>query len=484
MGSGTSTRLPGASSPRSATPSPAALPSPQAADLAPDRVEVVSEADPVASAVNTSRLLFASSPGAVVASITLNPAGRKQAATTASAAHLPLLVAPAAGSPAVDEELRRLGATWYVAAGTVRVPPSLRAVNDPPPAGPLRAAVSPAVVLAPTGGSDTPALTTARGAGATVVPLPTGVTDPTTVPAAVTALHADAHRPVVLLGAGFGDLPDPSWSVRSAQTGWQLPGGGQRATTGHLSVALYGAPGSPALGVLGEQDPAATVARVRALAATYAALTPTPVVPTLEVIATVAAGNPGADGNYSNELPLSRLTPYLDAATDAGLPVLLDLQPGRTDFLTQAQRYTGLLERPGVGLALDPEWRLGPEQVPLHQIGGVDVDEVNRTVTWLADLVKAKGLPPKTLVVHQFRPSMVRDRSRLDVSRPELDVVIHVDGQGSQAAKQGTWKRMHEGAPDVAGWGWKNFLDEDSPVLTPQQTLTQVTPTPALVSYQ
>jgi len=78
----------------------------------------------------------------------------------------------------------------------------------------------------------------------------------------------------------------------------------------------------------------------------------------------------------------------------------------------------------------------------------------------------------------------VRDRSRLDVSRPELDVVIHVDGQGTQPAKQGTWRRMHEGAPAVAGWGWKNFLDEDSPVLTPQQTLTGVTPLPALVSYQ
>ena len=42
---------------------------------------------------------------------------------------------------------------------------------------------------------------------------------------------------------------------------------------------------------------------------------------------------------------------------------------------------------------------------------------------------------------------------------------------------------MRSGAPDV-GWGWKNFLKKDHPVLSPQQTLQQVHPTPDLVTYQ
>jgi hypothetical protein len=33
-------------------------------------------------------------------------------------------------------------------------------------------------------------------------------------------------------------------------------------------------------------------------------------------------------------------------------------------------------------------------------------------------------------------------------------------------------------------WGWKNFYDEDQPMLTPEQTVTQVEPVPDLVSYQ
>jgi hypothetical protein len=32
-------------------------------------------------------------------------------------------------------------------------------------------------------------------------------------------------------------------------------------------------------------------------------------------------------------------------------------------------------------------------------------------------------------------------------------------------------------------WGWKNFYDEDTPMLTPAQTLA-VEPTPVFVSYQ
>ena len=68
--------------------------------------------------------------------------------------------------------------------------------------------------------------------------------------------------------------------------------------------------------------------------------------------------------------------PDVQAAAAAGQYVVLDLQPGRTDFLTQARRYESLLTEPNVGLALDPEWRLAPDQVPLRQIGGVDASEV------------------------------------------------------------------------------------------------------------
>jgi hypothetical protein len=202
-----------------------------------------------------------------------------------------------------------------------------------------------------------------------------------------------------------------------------------------------------------------------------------------EMMATVAAAQAGPDGNYSNELPMEELRPWIEEATAAGLYVVIDLQPGRTDFLTQAKLYQPLLEMPHVGLALDPEWRLRPDQVHLRQIGSVSAAEINGVTQWLADLVNTKALPQKMLVLHQFQLRMIEDRESVDMSRPEIAMVIHADGQGSQPAKQDTWNALRDGAPEGMAWGWKNFYDEDLPMLTPEQTM-RVLPVPDLVTYQ
>jgi hypothetical protein len=207
-------------------------------------------------------------------------------------------------------------------------------------------------------------------------------------------------------------------------------------------------------------------------------------VPTFEIIATVASSSAGPDGNYSAEADPEVLRPWVEAAGEAGIYVVLDLQPGRTDFVTQAERYRSLLELPHVGLALDPEWRLGANEVHLRQVGSVPIDEVNRVVTWLADLTRNEALPQKLLVLHQFKLAMLPGRERLDTSRDELAVMVHADGQGGQGDKQATWRVLHQNAPAGITWGWKNFHDEDAPMLTPEQTIAQVDPTPQLISYQ
>jgi hypothetical protein len=325
---------------------------------------------------------------------------------------------------------------------------------------------------------------TARAAGARVRVLP-GTPDPRTSPEAVEALADPRTSSVVTLGADLAGNGDLDWEVATARTGSRLPGGGQTLFPGRLLVALYGSPGTPSLGLLGEQGVDAAVQRARGQAAAFEHLVDVPVVPTFEIIVTVASSAAGPDGNYSTELDPESVRPWVDAARDAGVYVVLDLQPGRSDFLDQARRYRSLLELPGVGLALDPEWRLAPGQLPLTQIGTVGVDEVNSVVTWLADLTRERHLPQKLLVVHQFRLSSFQDRERLDTSRPELAVLLHADGQGSQGDKQATWRKIHEDLP--AGplwWGWKNFIDEDHPMLTPEQTVAQVRPLPDLITYQ
>ncbi|GIG35674.1 hypothetical protein [Cellulomonas pakistanensis] len=331
------------------------------------------------------------------------------------------------------------------------------------------------------------AAATARAAGVPVVDVPGA--DPRATSAAVEALTGVGT--VVAVGSSFGDAARLGPRVASAATGVQLPGGGQLVfpdaasapgVAGKRYVALYGTPGTPALGVLGEQDVPAAIARAQQTAAPYDALTDDTVVPTLEIIATIASAAPEPDGSYSRGRSVEDLRPLVEAAGEAGQAVVIDLQPGRTDFVTQAQRYAELLEYPHVGLALDPEWRLAPDQVHLRQIGSVGIDEVNATADWLATFTRDRQLPQKMFLLHQFSLRMITDRERLHTGHDELAMIIHADGQGSQPAKAGTWATLRQGAPDVH-WGWKNFYDEDTPMLDPAQTYA-VQPVPDLVTYQ
>ncbi|MCR8671842.1 hypothetical protein NWP09_11920, partial [Agrococcus sp. HG114] len=340
------------------------------------------------------------------------------------------------------------------------------------------------VALAVDGAEQLAAIASARAAGVPVHLVPADSASPLAHASVIEALHASSASRTLALGAALAAEPALDWQVRAARGGHQLPGGGQRLFDDRQYIALYGTPGAPVLGVLGEQDVNAAIERARAVAAPYEALTDRSVVPMLEIIASVASAGPGDDGDYSNEIDPESLRPWVEAAGAAGLYVVLDLQPGRTDFLTQAQRYRSLLELPHVGLALDPEWRLEPDEVHLRQIGAVSASEVNSVVAWLADLTNELGLPPKMLVLHQFRLDMLPDRAAVDLSRPELEVVVHVDGQGAPGAKLQTWSVLLRDAREGLHWGWKHFYDEDLPMLTPEQTIAQVSPTPALITYQ
>ena len=278
---------------------------------------------------------------------------------------------------------------------------------------------------------------------------------------------------------------DAAWQLDVIRRGDEIPGGGLLmfgSEPDRRLVAMYGHPVSVGLGVLGEQGPDEGVELLDSIVDGYDA-DGFRVLPTFEVIATVASAGPGPDGDYSRVTSLDVIRPWVEIAAANGLYVVLDLQPGRTDFLTQAKIYEEFLRLPHVGLALDPEWRLKPNQVHMVQVGTVDAAEVNQVSEWLAALVREEALPQKLFIVHQFHVSMITNRHRIETP-PELAVLIHMDGHGSPRTKQHTWDIL-TGAPDADGfyWGWKNFYDEDAPMATPEQVL-DLTPTPLFVSFQ
>lgn len=295
----------------------------------------------------------------------------------------------------------------------------------------------------------------------------------------IKALKED--RTIIAIGDGFGDVEAARETAKNLTA--ELPGGGATLLPGRRIVALYGHPSGPDLGVLGEQDPKPAVKRAQQDVDAYQPFSPEPVIPGFEIIATVASEFAGDDGDFSNEAQPEELVPYLDAVTEAGGYAIIDLQPGTARFIDQAKRYEELLKRPNVGLALDPEWKLTPGKKPASEVGHTDAAEINEVVTWLADLTAGNNLPQKALVLHQFQTQMIRDRAKVDTSRKEIQIVLHADGHGSAGEKMATWDALLKDLPEGFAMAWKNFLDEDTPLFTPEQTMG-VNPRPWFVSFQ
>ncbi|MFP5345997.1 MAG: hypothetical protein ACLGIA_03075 [Actinomycetes bacterium] len=511
-----------------------------------DPVGVVASApDAAATAVATTQALFETAPVVVTAPVDDVP-DQLRAASAAVALGAPLLLSPATANQGVAAELDRLGPDAVLAFGpagragsasatahgpeVVQAPADDAALADllrrdlgpvkavqPEAATPAVAALdpvhptllnaAPATTASPTGkptaesgGGELPktsapeplsdvlvltsgapqdlaAVASARAAGAAVQVVPSG--DPRAQAETVTAISGAKPQHVLALGPVFGDVATLTNRLAVVRTGLQLPGGGQTVFPGRRLVALYGHPGTPSLGVLGEQPVDQAVKRAQQVAAPYQPLSDRPVIPAFEIIATVASND---GGNMSNEVDPEKLRPWVEAARDNGIFVVLDLQPGTSHFLEQAKLYETLLREPNVGLALDPEWRLKPGQRHLAQIGSVDAAEINEVSAWLAELTRTHNLPQKLFVLHQFRLSMITHRDTL-VPHDELATVIHADGNGTPSMKIATWNAIRGGAQDWIWWGWKNFYDEDKPTFTPAQTY-QLTPVPDLVSYQ
>ncbi|GAA1498452.1 hypothetical protein [Paeniglutamicibacter kerguelensis] len=447
-------------------------------------------------ALKASQAFFEKTPAVVVLG---NDGAEDAAAGQARELGVPLLVAPedaledTSDQKAFATELERLGARTLIAHGALSdslvggrevvdgsVPDA--DLPDIDPAG--GTTESGFAVVVRSGDKDAeaagPALATAQAAGADHFTMESP--DPRAAKnQEFFQKHAESE--LYAIGNGFGNAEDFSALAATAAGGKQLPGGGQLVFPDRRMVALYGTPGTSSLGLLGEQDVDAAIKLAKKYAAEYQPHSKEKVQPAFEIIATVASASAGDDGKYSSYVPVERLEPWVKAAEAAGVYVVLDLQPGRNDFLTQAKRYEKLLSYPNVGIAYDPEWRLKPNQRHMVQIGSVDAAELNRANDWLAELTREHQLPQKVVILHQFTQSMIRNRSTLDTSHPELAMVVHADGHGSPGMKMGTWENLRRDLPDGIRMAWKNFIDEDSPTFTPEQTF-DIDPKPWFVSYQ
>ena len=280
-----------------------------------------------------------------------------------------------------------------------------------------------------------------------------------------------------------GSDPAPSvakeTSAASEAAPVELPRGGRSVLPEHRVVGFYGAPQSDELGALGIGSPAQAARKLIRQARPYERPR-RPVLPALELITVIANADAGEDGMYRTRQPNRVIARYLRAARRHEMLLVLDIQPGRSDFFTEATRLERWLREPDVGLAIDPEWRVQEGEVPGQVIGQVDAREVNATSAWLAQLVARHDLPEKLFIVHQFTDDMVDDTQLKP--RDGLAMVLNADGFGSAEVKVAKYHAFARAAPALEQ-GFKLFYREDAGLMSPRAVL-RLRPAPDVVVYE
>jgi hypothetical protein len=260
----------------------------------------------------------------------------------------------------------------------------------------------------------------------------------------------------------------------------ELPRGGREVFPAFRVVAFYGAPGDEQLGVLGIGPPRAAGRRLERQARPYRR-GGRPILPAFELIATVVHAAAGEDGDYSQRQSDGTIRRYLRAARARRALLILDVQPGRAPFMREVRAFRRFLEEPDVSLALDPEWSMGPGQIPGQEIGFTDAATVNEVSRYLSRIVRERNLPEKLLVVHRFTPDMIRDEQRLE-RHPGVALTVNVDGFGDRPNKISKYREFTRGRRG-RHHGFKLFYEEDTNLMRPGDVL-RLRPRPELIVYE
>jgi hypothetical protein len=263
----------------------------------------------------------------------------------------------------------------------------------------------------------------------------------------------------------------------------ELPRGGRRIFPKHRLVGFSGGRGA-SFGRLGVGDIDKRAAEIEKVAAQYTADGRTPL-PIFEMIAVVAHRSPTESGHYRTREPGDAVDAFLKAARRHKGLLVLNIQPGRADFIDEVKAFEEWLLEPDVGLALDPEWAVDAGEVPGQVIGSTTGSELDSVASYLSSLVRARDLPEKVMIYHQFHPTTISEEQGLK-PHPGVVLVKSIDGVGVPADKVKTWNRPTRSLAPHVYTGFKLFFDEDTrrgSLMTPAEVLA-LRPQPSYVLYE
>ncbi|MBU5635586.1 hypothetical protein KOM00_02455 [Geomonas sp. Red69] len=252
-------------------------------------------------------------------------------------------------------------------------------------------------------------------------------------------------------------------------------------------VAYYGNPLSKRMGALGEYQKDDMLQRLKREAAKWQAADPShPVQPALHLIAVVAQGEPGKAGLYRMVMPDKIINDVYSWAKSINAVMFIDIQTGHDNIRNVLPRFEWILKNPDVHLGIDPEFNLIKSgKKPGTKIGTYDAADINYASNYLKELVKKYNLPPKVFIVHRFTRNGVTNSKNIQL-RPEVQIVMNMDGWGAPWLKRDSYKDYVVAEP-VEFTGFKLFYHNDTKkgdaLLTPKEVL-MLNPKPLYIQYQ
>ncbi len=275
-------------------------------------------------------------------------------------------------------------------------------------------------------------------------------------------------------------------TVPDERTAQELPAAFSRLQSELLNndiIALYGKPGARNMGILG-QYPLGELAPVmdEFIRVYDEANGIRGIIPALYII----YGTVWPEG----EIGLTRDTvirDYIEYAQERGWYIFLDHQIGKYSVDHAVQALLPWLKYPNVHLALDPEWRTDK---PMQEIGSVTGEELNMAQEMIQDYMVEHNLPGRRmLVVHQFKPRMILNRTAVKTDFERVKLIHCADGFGNPAQKINAY-RFNALATNIPLKSFKLFLKPtiekagwDQPLMSPEEVFS-LDPRPYLIMYQ
>jgi hypothetical protein len=251
-------------------------------------------------------------------------------------------------------------------------------------------------------------------------------------------------------------------------------------------VSYYGNLYSKQMGILGELPPAEMLAKLQQeVAAWQKADSVLEAVPALHYIAVTAQQSPGKGNKYRLRMPFHQIDSVLNMASRINAIVFIDVQVGHSTLQEELPQLEQYLKMPNVHLGIDPEFSMKGGQAPGKVVGTFDAADINYATEYLAKLVKENNLTPKVFIIHRFTQKGVTNYKQIK-TRPEVQIVMDMDGWGPPELKKGTYRHfIHKEPVEYTGFKlfYKNDTKNNGRLLTPQEVLA-LKPQPVYIQYQ